>query len=45
LVLAALLQRFDLKLYETTKFDVDLKHDVFLPQTDYTSKGVRVTVH
>jgi len=30
------------ELFETTRADVDIKHDLFLPQADLKSKGVRV---
>lgn len=45
LTLAALFRRFELRLFETTRADVDLVHDFIggFPRLD--SKGVRVTVH
>jgi hypothetical protein len=30
------------ELFETTRADVDIKHDLFLPQADLKSMGVRV---
>jgi hypothetical protein len=44
LTLATIFRRFDLELFETTRKDVDVKHDLFLPQPDSTSKGVKVLV-
>ena len=45
LALAALFRRFELRLFETTRADVDIVHDFIggFPRSD--SKGVRVTVH
>lgn len=45
LTLAALFCRFELRLFETTRADVDIAHDFIggFPRVD--SKGVRVTVH
>lgn len=43
LALAAVIRRFDhQELFETTRMDVDVKHDLFLPHADLNSKGVRV---
>ena len=43
LTLANVFRRFEnQELYETTRMDVDLKRDMFLPYPDLTSKGVRV---
>lgn len=43
LTLANVFRRFEnQELYETTRMDVDLKHDMFLPYPDLASKGVRV---
>ncbi|KAI8931386.1 hypothetical protein NX059_011719 [Plenodomus lindquistii] len=39
---AALVRRFDMELFETTRKDVDMVHDLFLPNPDLSSKGVRV---
>lgn len=43
--LAALFEQFDLRLYETTRDDVDVAHDFFAPQVRQGSAGLRVTVH
>lgn len=43
LTLANVFRRFEnQELYETTRMDVDLKHDMFLPYPDLASKGVRI---
>lgn len=44
LCLAAVLRRFDLELWESSRRDVDLAHDLFLPGVERGSKGVRVLV-
>jgi cytochrome P450 len=44
LTLAAVLRRFDLELFETTREDVDMVHDFFIPMARLDSKGVRVLV-
>lgn len=40
--LAMVHRRFDMKLFETTREDVEIKHDLFLPLPKVGSKGVRV---
>jgi hypothetical protein len=43
LALATVIRRYDSQeLFETTRADVDIKHDLFLPQADFASKGVRI---
>jgi len=43
LTLATVFRRYDMELFETTRErDVDLKHDMFLPQPSYESQGMRV---
>lgn len=42
MTLAAVFRRFDMKLYETTRADVDIVHDFFNPSARLDSKGVRV---
>ncbi|KUJ12388.1 cytochrome P450 [Mollisia scopiformis] len=43
LTLATVFRRYEgQKLFETTRRDVDLKHDLFLPSAELDSKGVRV---
>jgi hypothetical protein len=44
LTLAAIFYRFDMELYETTRKDVDPKHDYFVATPAHGSKGVRVLV-
>lgn len=44
LTLAYVFRRFDFDLYDTTRRDVDIAHDNFVPQAAKDSKGVRVTV-
>ncbi|KIW89319.1 uncharacterized protein Z519_10173 [Cladophialophora bantiana CBS 173.52] len=44
LTLAAVFRRFDLKLYETTRDDIDVAHDFFNPQPRRGSRGLRVMV-
>lgn len=45
LTLAAVLQRFDLQLFETTRADIDVVHDFVAGKPRLDSKGVRVLVH
>lgn len=43
LAIATVIRRFDRQeLFETTRADVDIQHDLFLPQADLNSKGVRI---
>ena len=43
LTLATIFRRFDnQQLYESSRLDVDIKHDFGLPQQDKKSKGVKV---
>ncbi|KAI9795009.1 MAG: hypothetical protein M1816_000029 [Peltula sp. TS41687] len=42
LTLATVFRRFDMKLYETTRADVDFAHDFFNPSARLDSKGARV---
>jgi hypothetical protein len=43
MTLATVFRRYERQdLFQTTQFDVAVKHDYLLPQTDETSKGVRV---
>ncbi|KAF2624794.1 cytochrome P450 [Macroventuria anomochaeta] len=44
ITLTALVRRFDFELWESSRRDVDLVHDLFLPGVDRESKGVRVLV-
>jgi cytochrome P450 len=44
LTLAAVFRRFDIELFNSSRFDVEMKHDLFLPYADYASKGVKVLV-
>ena len=44
IVLAQIIRRFSLELYETDASDVELAHDFFLPSPKLDSKGVRVKV-
>lgn len=43
-ILAQIFRRFELKLYETDRSDVDLAHDFWIPLAKLDSKGVRVQV-
>ena len=45
LTLAAVLSRFELRLFETTRADVDMAHDFISGFPRLDSRGVRVTVH
>lgn len=45
LTLAALFRRFELRLFETTRADVDIAHDFIAGSPRMDSKGVRVVVH
>jgi hypothetical protein len=43
LAIATVFRRYDTQgLFETTRADVDIQHDLFLPQAALDSKGVRV---
>jgi len=43
LTLATVFRRFDnQQLFKSSRLDVDVKHDFFLPQQDKKSKGVKV---
>jgi hypothetical protein len=43
LAIATVFRRYEnQELFETTRADVDIQHDLFLPQADLKSKGVRV---
>ena len=43
LAIATVVRRFDRQeLFETIRADVDIQHDLFLPQAALDSKGVRV---
>ncbi len=43
LAVATVFRRYEnQELFETTRSDVDIKHDLFLPCADPKSKGVRV---
>lgn len=44
IVLAALVRRFDFTLYESSRRDVDMVHDLFLPGMERGTRGVRVKV-
>lgn len=44
IAVAALVRRFEMDLFESSRRDVDLVHDLFLPQVDRRSRGVRVLV-
>jgi cytochrome P450 len=45
LVLAAVVRRFELEVFETERErDVDTKHDFFIPYASVESKGIRVLV-
>ena len=43
-VLAHVIRRFSMELYETDSSDVELAHDFFMPSPKLDSKGVRVKV-
>lgn len=45
LMLATLMRRFDLELFETTRDDVDFRYDWMVPHARLDSKGVRVLVN
>ena len=45
LALAYLFRRFDMTWYETTRADVDIKHDFFTAFPRLDSKGVRVLIN
>lgn len=45
LTLAAVFRRFELRLFETTRADVDMAHDFIGASARLDSKGVRVVVH
>ena len=43
LAISTVIRRFDAQeLFETTRSDVDVQHDLFLPQAALDSKGVRI---
>ena len=43
LTIATVFRRFDKQeLFQTTRADVDVQHDLFLPHASLDSKGVRV---
>ncbi|KAJ4342119.1 hypothetical protein N0V95_007029 [Ascochyta clinopodiicola] len=42
--LAALVRRFEMELWESSRRDVDMQHDLFLPQVETGSKRVWVVV-
>lgn len=43
LAIATVIRRYDRQmLFETTRADVDIQHDLFLPQAASGSKGVRI---
>ena len=44
LTFAAVFGQFELELYQTTRKDVELQHDYFVPKPDASSKGVRILV-
>ncbi|KAI9823703.1 MAG: hypothetical protein M1819_001147 [Sarea resinae] len=44
LTMAAIYRNFDLRLYDTTREDVEPKHDFFVPVPELDTKGVRVLV-
>lgn len=44
LILARLLQGFDMQLCETTREDVEMAHEMFAPFPAASAKGVRVTI-
>lgn len=44
LTLANVFHQFDMKLFETTRADVDPKRDCFVPGLEEESKGVRVLI-
>lgn len=44
LAVATLIMRFDFKLYQTTREDVDWEHDITVPQPKLGSKLIRMTV-
>nr|OQO26112.1 hypothetical protein B0A51_04506 [Rachicladosporium sp. CCFEE 5018] len=44
LTVATLIRRFDFELFETSRGDVDMAHDFFVPYSSVDSKGVRMTV-
>lgn len=45
LMLATLMRRFDLELFETTRDDVDFRYDWVVPHARLDSEGVRVLVN
>lgn len=45
LTLAAVFRRFELRLFETTRADVDIAHDFVVAAPRLDSKGTRVMVH
>ena len=44
ITLGTLLRRFEMELWESSRKDVDMVHDLFLPGVDSSSKGVKVLV-
>ncbi|KAJ4983198.1 cytochrome P450 [Stagonosporopsis vannaccii] len=44
IAIAALVRRFEMELFDSSKRDVELVHDLFLPQVSLNSKGVKVVV-
>ena len=44
IVMAAIFSRFDFELYETTEYDVEMKHAYLIPYPEWDSKGVRMKV-
>ncbi|KAH8429750.1 cytochrome P450 [Aspergillus melleus] len=45
LLLPKILREFEFELFETTREDVTIAHDLFLPYPREDSKGVRVLIH
>ena len=44
LVLANVIDRFEMQLFETTEYDISMKHDFFSPFGPIESEGLRVTL-
>ncbi|KAF9691723.1 hypothetical protein EKO04_010491 [Ascochyta lentis] len=44
IVLAALVRRFEMEVWESSRRDVDMFHDLFLPQAELGRPGVRVLI-
>ena len=44
ITIAQIFRRFEMRLHETDRSDVDVAHDFWIPKAKLDSKGVRVEV-